>query len=99
MGIPEDGQAACDLIVSGHTRKLDLGEVKTKKHKKLIFFEVVTIGIASALFPDVEESPKGDLSGIKDAVMTMWHHPTKPKVFLTLDGESKIKVKHVGNGR
>ena len=92
LGIPEDPQAACALIASGNTRKVDLGEVKTKKHKKLIFFEVVTIGIASALFPDVKKVPKGDLSGIKDAVMTMWHQPIKPKVFLTLDGESKITV-------
>ena len=92
LGIPEDPQAACDLIASGHTRRVDLGEVKTKKRKKLIFFEVVTIGIASALFPDLKKVPKGDLSGIKNAVMTLWHQPTKPKVFLTLDGESKIRV-------
>ena len=92
LGIPEDPQAACALIASGRTRKVDLGEVKTKKRKKLIFFEVVTIGIASALFPDLKKVPKGDLSGIKDAVVTMWHQPTKPKVFLTLDAESKIEV-------
>ena len=92
MGIPDDPMAACALIASGHTRKVDLGEVRTKKHKKLIFFEVVTIGIASALFPNVKKVPKGDLSGIKGAVSTMLHHPAKPKVFLTLDGESKISV-------
>ena len=92
LGIPEDPQEACALIASGHTRKVDLGEVKTKKCKKLIFFEVVTIGIAAALYPNSKKVPKGDLSGIKDAVMTIWHQPTKPKVFLTLDGESKIRV-------
>jgi len=92
LGIPEDPQEACALIASSHTRKVDLGEVKTKKCKKLIFFEVVTIGIAAALYPNSKKVPKGDLSGIKDAVMTMWHQPTKPKVFLTLDGESKIRV-------
>jgi diacylglycerol kinase (ATP) len=92
LGIPEDAQAACALIASGQTRKVDLGEVKTKKHKKLVFFEVVTLGVAAALFPDVKKVPKGDLSGIKNAVMTVVRHPVKPKVFLTLDGESKIEV-------
>lgn len=92
LGIPEDPQEACALIASGKTRNVDLGQAKTKKGKKLIFFEVVTIGIASALYPNVKKVPKGDLSGIKDAVLTVLHHPPKPKVYLTLDGESKIKV-------
>src|SRR6476659_4012237 len=31
LGIPEDLKEACALIASGHTRKLDLGQVSTKK--------------------------------------------------------------------
>ena len=31
LGIPEDLKEACDLIASGHTRKLDLGRISTKK--------------------------------------------------------------------
>jgi diacylglycerol kinase (ATP) len=34
LGIPDDPKAACALIASGNTRKLDLGEVKTKKQLK-----------------------------------------------------------------
>jgi diacylglycerol kinase (ATP) len=92
LGIPQDAQEACELIADGQIRKLDLGEVKTKKGKKLVFFEVVTIGLASALYPKVKKVPKGDLSGLKDAVLTVLNQPTRPKVSLTLDGESKITI-------
>src|SRR5512146_3299146 len=44
LGIPESVQGACDLIASGNVRKLDLGEVKVRKGKKLLFFELVVIG-------------------------------------------------------
>jgi diacylglycerol kinase (ATP) len=93
LGIPEDAEGACALIMSGKTRKVDVGEVKAKKHKKLIFFEVVSIGITSALYPKVKKLPKGDLSGLKDAVATMLHQASQPEVSLTLDGESKVTVK------
>ena len=33
LGIPEDLKEACALIASGHTRKLDLGQVSTRKRK------------------------------------------------------------------
>lgn len=92
LGIPEDPEAACDLILSGRSRKVDLGEVKVKKKKRFLFFEVVTLGLASALYPSVKKVPKGDLSGIKDAVLTVLKQPTRPAVRLTIDGESKIKV-------
>jgi diacylglycerol kinase (ATP) len=93
LGIPEDAEAACSVILAGHTRKVDVGEVKAKKHKKLIFFEVVTIGIASELYPNVKDVPKGELQGLKDAVLAVLHQPPQPKVYLTLDGESKVRVK------
>jgi diacylglycerol kinase (ATP) len=93
LGIPEDAEGACALIMSGKTRKVDVGEVKAKKHKKLLFFEVVSIGITSALYPKVKKLPKGDLSGLKDAVATMLHQASQPEVSLTLDGESKVTVK------
>jgi diacylglycerol kinase family enzyme len=69
-----------------------LEQVKTKKGKKLVFFEVVTIGLASALYPNVKKVPKGDLSGVKEALSTVLHHPTTPKVTLKLDGESDVTV-------
>lgn len=94
LGIPEDDpEAACALIAKGKVRKVDVGEVWRKKRKKLVFFEVVTAGIGAELYPQVKKVPKGDLSKIKDAVTTVLKHPTTPKVYLTLDDESKVRVK------
>ena len=53
---------------------------------------VSTIGLSATLFPMISEVPEGKYSGIKDAVMTFLKFDSKPKVFLTLDGESKIEV-------
>ena len=92
LGIPEDAVEACALIASGPVRKIDLGEVWRKKGKRLVFCEVVSIGIGADLYPKVKKVPKGDLSRIKDAITTVIKHPTTPKVYLTLDGESKVRV-------
>jgi diacylglycerol kinase (ATP) len=92
LGIPEDLKEACALIASGHTRRLDLGQVSTKKTKKFYFFMVTAIGLIATIYPMIKEVPKGKLSGIKDAVMALLKYETKSTVFLTLDDESKIKV-------
>jgi diacylglycerol kinase (ATP) len=92
LGIPEDLEKACALIASGHIRKVDLGQISTKKTKKYYFFMVSTIGLSATLFPMISEVPEGKYSGVKDAVMTFLKFDSKPKVFLTLDGESKIEV-------
>ena len=68
LGIPEDLKEACALIASGHTRKLDLGKVSTKKKKKFYFFMLTAIGLTATIFPMIKEVPEGKLSGIKDAV-------------------------------
>ncbi len=80
------------MIASGHTRKLDLGQISTKKRKKFYFFMVATIGLTATLYPEISEVPEGKLAGIKDAVMTILKYKAKPTVFLTLDDESKIEV-------
>ena len=49
LGIPSDIEQACALIASGKTHKLDLGQVKMWNGKKLLFFELVTVGIAAAV--------------------------------------------------
>lgn len=49
LGIPEDLEAACALIVSGQTRTLDLGQVTTARGRKFLFFEMVTIGHLTTL--------------------------------------------------
>jgi diacylglycerol kinase (ATP) len=92
LGIPEDLKEACALIASGHIRKVDLGQISTKKTKKYRFFMVSTIGLSATLFPMISEVPEGKYSGIKDAVKTFLKFDSKPKVFLTLDNESKIEV-------
>jgi diacylglycerol kinase (ATP) len=92
LGIPEDLKEACALIASGHTRRLDLGQISTKKTKKFYFFMVSTIGLTATLFPMISEVPEGKYSGIKNAMMTFLKFDSKPKVFLTLDDESKIEV-------
>src|SRR5215216_4009568 len=92
LGIPNDLKEACALIASDQTREIDLAQVSTKEKKKFIFFMVTTVGLTSTLYPDVKDVPHGDLSNIKDAVLTFLHAKPNPKVFLTLDDESKIEV-------
>jgi YegS/Rv2252/BmrU family lipid kinase len=92
LGIPDDLKEACALIASGHTRRLDLGQISTTKTKKFYFFMVSTIGLTATLFPMISEVPEGKYSGIKKAMMTFLKYDSKPTVFLTLDEESKIEV-------
>lgn len=93
LGIPEDLKQACELIAAGNIRKLDLARISTKKEKKFVFFMVTTVGLSTELYPHIKDVPHGDLSNIKDAVMTLLHAKPDPTVYLTLDGESKIKVR------
>ncbi len=53
---------------------------------------VTAIGLTATLYPEISEVPEGKWQGIKDAVMTVLKYKTHPKVYLTLDGESKIEV-------
>jgi diacylglycerol kinase family enzyme len=85
LGIPEDLKEACALIASGHTRKLDLGVISTKKQKKFYFFMVAAIGLTATLYPEISEVPEGKLAGIRDAVMTLLKYKTNPTV------KSKLK--------
>jgi len=92
LGIPLGLQEACDLIASGKTLKLDLGQVKTSKGKKFVFFEMATVGLAASIYPDAVKVASGKLSRIKAAVSTFIHQETSPIVFLTLNDESKIEL-------
>jgi len=92
LGIPGTLEEACALIASNNTRKLDVGQVKIKKGKKLYFFELTAIGLVAALYPKANKILDGKLSSIKDAALTLIHHEPQPKVYLTLDDESKIKI-------
>lgn len=92
LGIPKDLEEACTLIASDHTLKLDMGQVTTRKGKKFVFFEMATIGLSAAVYPDANKAASGKLSSIKATAMTFIHQDTRPRVFLTLDDESKIEV-------
>jgi diacylglycerol kinase (ATP) len=93
LGIPVDMEEACTLIASKHIRKLDVGRVKVKKGKKLFFFELTAVGLVAALYPEANKLADGKLSKLKDVALTLLHQEPDPEVFLTLDDESKIKVK------
>jgi diacylglycerol kinase (ATP) len=93
LGIPNSLEEACALIASKNTRKLDVGQAKVKNGKKLYFFELTAIGLVAALYPKANKLANGKLSNIKDVALTLIHHEPEPKVYLTLDDESKIEVK------
>jgi len=92
LGIPEDLKAACALIAAGPTRKLDLGQISTRKNKKFVFFMVAAIGLTATLYPDVNKATEGKWGSMKDALMTLLKNKPTPTVSLTLDDESKIEV-------
>ena len=92
LGIPEDLKEACKIIASGNIRKLDLGQISTKKRKKFYFFMVAAIGLTATIYPLIAEVPEGKLGGIKDALNTLLKFKSAPIVNLTLNDESKIEV-------
>jgi diacylglycerol kinase (ATP) len=94
LGIPEDFEEVCNLIASGDFRKLDMGEVKVKKGKKLPFFELVMVGIGSAIYTNALHASKGKkpLASLKGAIQTVITHVSRPKVTVTMDGESSVRV-------
>ena len=92
LGIPENLEEACAIIAADHTRTLDLGQVSMKGRKKFIFFMVTAIGLTATIYPDIKDVPHGDFTDIKDAILTLLEFKTNPKVYLTLDDESKIEV-------
>ena len=93
LGIPTDMEQACDLIAAQHIRKLDVGRVKVKNGKKLFFFELTAVGLVAAIYPKANKLANGQLSKLKDVALTLIHLEPEADVFLTLDDESKIKVK------
>jgi diacylglycerol kinase (ATP) len=92
LGIPEDLDKASEIIASGNIRKLDLGQISTKKRKKFYFFMVTAIGLTATIYPLIAEVPEGKLGGIKDALNTLLKFKSAPIVNLTLNDESKIEV-------
>ncbi len=92
LGISLDLKEACAMIASNNTCKLDMGQVKTRKGKKINFFEMATIGLSAAIYPDAVKVVSGKLSSIIASAATLIHQETKPSVFLTFNGESKVEA-------
>lgn len=95
LGIPNDLEEACALIASDNTLKLDIGQVTTRKGKKFVFFEIATIGLSDAIYPDARKVAIDKLSGNKSAPVAHIHQETRPKVFLTLNNDNKIEVETI----
>ncbi len=92
LGIPEDLKQACELIASGHTRRLDLGVISTKKRKDFYFFSIVAIGLTATIYPMIKEVPEGKLNGLKEAIQTFFRFESRPTVYLTLGDDSEVEV-------
>ena len=96
LGIPEDPEEACAIIADGNVRKLDMGRVRVgkKKKNKLDFFELVTVGIAAAVYPDAIHAHKGKrpFSSIRGAIQTVLDHDPNPKMTIQMDDESDVTV-------
>lgn len=92
LHVPTELKEACALVASGTAVKLDVGQVTTRKGKKFFFFEMATVGLSAAVYPPANKIASGKLFNIKVAAITFIHQEPKPKVFLTLDDESKIEI-------
>jgi YegS/Rv2252/BmrU family lipid kinase len=92
LGIPDDVEAACQLIASGKTRPVDLGRLKTKKTDRFDFFMVTAIGLVATVFPMIKNIPEGDYSGIMDAVKTLLRFNSSPRIYMELDNQPEIEI-------
>jgi len=92
LGIPDDLQAACELIATGKTRPVDLGRLRTKKTDRFDFFMVTAIGLIATVFPMIKNVPAGDFSGVMDAVKTLLHFNSNPRVYMALDDQPEIEL-------
>jgi diacylglycerol kinase (ATP) len=92
LGIPMDLKESCKVIANAQARPMDLGILTTSERKKFPFFMVTTVGLVATVYPKLKNVPEGKLEGIKEAVSVFMNAEKNPKVFLTLDDESKIEV-------
>ncbi len=92
LGIPEDVQAACELIAQNNVRRIDIGQVKLKGGPKTYFFELAVIGLIAALYPPAQKVLKGQIAKIKDAAETFLQHDSAVKVYMKLDKDSRVEA-------
>jgi diacylglycerol kinase family enzyme len=92
LNIPSALDAATRLIQSGKPVGVDVGQAQTADGRTIPFVELVSVGLAAALFPSLDEAQKGDLTRLGDLLGTFISHP--PATFqLDLDGgRQRIEV-------
>jgi diacylglycerol kinase (ATP) len=74
LDLPRDPMAACDLIVSGATRTIDVGVADGRHY----FFEAAGVGVDADLFPIGEEVKSGRFHGILRAIRLALLHKQTP---------------------
>jgi len=92
LAIPDNLEEACALIATENTYKVDVGHVKTSDGKKSVFFEMATIGLAAAIYPDTNKIAKSILSVKKDLPDVQEQKESKVMVFITLDDEPEKEI-------
>jgi YegS/Rv2252/BmrU family lipid kinase len=93
LEIPEDIEKACEIIATGRTSSIDVGEINGN-----IFLEVAGIGLEAALFPAAEEiKSTGILSTIRGIIAGLGtlfsFEPTR--FIATFDGKRKRRFRAV----
>jgi YegS/Rv2252/BmrU family lipid kinase len=89
LGIPEDLQEGCKLLVEGCERCLDVGQVKTKKGK-FTFLEMAAVGVLADQFSGGKDLDKGEWWKLPSLVVKFVHYDL-PEFRINLNKESYIE--------
>lgn len=94
LNIPDDVPAAIAILRTGRRIKVDMGMATCGKITTP-FLEACSVGLASALFPSVDDIQHGNLAKIGDFLATLASTPPS-KIHLVLDNKKEINaVGHV----
>src|SRR5512140_2305133 len=94
LNIPDDVPAAIALLRTGRRIKVDMGMATCGK-VTTPFLEACSVGLASALFPSVDDIQHGNLTKIGEFLATLTSTPPS-KIHLLLDNDQEIdNVGHV----
>lgn len=89
LGVPEDLDAACELVKKHPKRRVDVGQVNGP-NGKLYFMEEIGVGLTADIFPEVKDVHKLNLEKVTNAVKTFVSFQP-PHFTLNLDGESVVE--------
>jgi diacylglycerol kinase (ATP) len=90
LGIPEDFKEAARILAEGNKRRIDIGQVKSKRGKAY-FFEAAVIGLESALYALGDALPKRNWRRVVNVVRKVFRFPL-PTMRITLDQGAPVKV-------